>query len=94
MAAALLWALAASAQIPPDVKPAPPPPEVRADPERSPRLFMRNDRSNEAAVCAIPLSRVPVSKNLPRMPIVRPRKAVEPMPFVKLPAPPCKETGR
>ena len=96
MAAAGLWAMAASAQIPPPGNAAPPWPGARKDATQALRKLMKGYRLNivTTPVCSIPLVEVPVSKNVERMPAMRPSKDVGTMRFAPLPAPPCKEEKR
>lgn len=52
-----------------------------------------NLMQQEAKVCAIPLTEVPVSKKLERMPVVRPPAVdIDPLIQAKVPAPPCNQT--
>ena len=96
VAAAWLWAMAASAQTPPPGNVAPPWPGARPDATQALRKFMKDNRLNivTTTVCSIPLIEVPVSKNVERMPVMRPRKAAGTVRTVPLPAPPCKEEQR
>ena len=80
MIAAGIWAMALSAQAPPAAAAR----QESCSPE-------------EMAVCSIPLTEAHVTKNVERMPTLRPRAEpdnIDPMPSVKLPAPPCKEEKR
>jgi hypothetical protein len=91
--------MAASAQAPlPAVNVAPPWPGTGPDTTRALREFMKKySQQNRAAVCAIPLTEVPVAKDVSRMPSFRPsaeQENIDRMPSVPLPAPPCKEEKR
>jgi hypothetical protein len=91
---AMPWAMAAAAQTLPQITITMEAPDVRMPTVRSWREFAKNYRSEHPSVCSIPLTEVPVAKNVEPMPILRPPKPVEPMPMVPLPAPPCKEEKR
>jgi hypothetical protein len=91
---AVLFAMAAFAQTVPPVIVTHPPPVTYAKSERILRDMLKTYRQDESAVCAIRLTEVPVSKNTKPMRVLRPSGAVEPMPMVPLPAPPCKEEKR
>ncbi len=95
MAAAGLWAIAAFAQTPPEVRVIPPPPGMRPEAPPVLRPFIKNYRPNPAAVCSILLVEVPVAKEVEfKIRKLRPSTPVEPMPSVPVPAPPCKEEKR
>jgi hypothetical protein len=85
--------MAASAQTPPRVT-MPESPKMFAETDRALLELVKNYRPDKSAACSIPLTEVPVAKNVKPMPTLRPRKSVEPMPLVPLPAPPCKEEKR
>jgi hypothetical protein len=90
-----LCAAAAFAQTQPDVRTIVPSPGARAGVARTLRQFMKDARPTQAAMCSIPLTEVPIPRNMhSRMKILRPPAPVEPMPSVPLPAPPCKEEKR
>lgn len=92
-----LWAMAASAQTLPRLIVKPGAPIEYTETGRALRELVKNYRPDMSSVCSIPLTEVPVAKGvvrMDRMPILRPRKQVEPMPFVPLPAPPCQEEKR
>jgi hypothetical protein len=91
--------MVASAQAPlPAVNVASPWPGAGPDTTRALREFMKKySQQNRAAVCTIPLTEVPVAKNVEPMPSFRPSAApenIDRMPSVPLPAPPCKEEKR
>jgi len=102
VAAAGIWAMACFAQAPlAPVNVAPPWPGDRPNTTRALREFMKKysqqNRENRAAVCAIPLTEVPIAKNVEPMPSFRPSAApdnIDRIPSVPLPAPPCKEEKR
>ena len=60
------------------------------------RMGLREPHPAGTGVCSIPLLEAPLTKDIARMPVLRPRSADEigRMPFVKLPAPPCGEEQR
>ena len=93
--------MAAFAQTAPRVNVAPPWPGTRPDTARALRELMRkysrDTQYSQANVCSIPLTEVPVAKDMPRMPAFRPRaepEGIDRMPSVSLPAPPCREEKR
>jgi hypothetical protein len=90
MIAAGIWAMALSAQAPPAAA-------ARQEATRAMRQLLKSYSPEEMAVCSIPLTEARVTKNVERMPTLRPRAEpdnIDPMPSVKLPAPPCKEEKR
>ena len=99
-----IWATALSAQTPPLRFPGvpqftvtPPAEPARQEATRALRQLLKSYGQEEAAMCSIPLLEARVEKNVERMPTLRPRAEpdnIDPMPFVKLPAPPCQEEKR
>ena len=90
MIAAGIWAMALSAQAPPAAA-------ARQEATRAMRQLLKSYSPEEMAVCSIPLTEAHVTKNVERMPTLRPRAEpdnIDHMPSVKLPAPPCQEEKR
>jgi hypothetical protein len=86
--------MAARAQTVPPVLVIPPPSVEHESMERTLREILKKNGEEKSAVCSIPLKQVLVANNAIPMRVFRPRKPVEPMPLVPLPAPPCKEEKR
>jgi hypothetical protein len=97
-----IGAMALSAQTPPPARSpeapqlivAPQAPAIRAETERALRELLKKYSQGETGVCSIPLRAVAGSKDVERMPAIRPDENIDRMPAVKLPAPPCEEEKR
>jgi hypothetical protein len=91
--AGLLWTAALGAQTPTPQFSAVP--EFSTDPEleRVLRELLKPPTPDTASVCAIPLIKAPVPKDLEPMPVKRPPAVMDRM-AVAMPAPPCPEARR
>jgi hypothetical protein len=104
MIAAGIWAITLSAQTPPLQFPGapqfnvtPPATAARREAARAMRQLLKSYSPEAKALCSIPLLEARVAQNVERMPTLRPPAgpdSIDHMPFVKLPAPPCKEEKR
>jgi hypothetical protein len=93
--AAGLWAMAASAQLPPPRLIDPPDTPKKFEINESVLREIRDEFQLEIPVaCSIPLTEFHVSANRKSMPILRPSASFDRMPAVRLPAPPCKGNKR
>jgi len=92
--AAGIGATALSAQAPPVTPPAV---AARQQAAHMLRQIRNSNPQEQPAMCSIPLLEARVTKNLERMPTLRPPAgpdSIDHMPRVKLPAPPCQEEKR
>ena len=102
--AAGIGAMALSAQTPPPRFPGvpqftvtPPAAAARQQAARMLRQLLKSNPQEQPAMCSIPLLEARVTKNVERMPTLRPPAepdSIDHLPLVKLPAPPCQEEKR